>query len=75
MLAERHNIQVSAETVRQLMIAQGLWRAKQQRVKPLHPCDLQAPCDLQSCDLQAPCDLQARVIFKPRVIFNPISTF
>ena len=37
MLAERHNIHVSAETVRQLMIERGLWRAKTRRAPNAHP--------------------------------------
>jgi len=37
MLAERHNIHVSAETVRQLMTERGIWRAKARRGANAHP--------------------------------------
>jgi len=37
MLSERHNIQVSVETVRQLMIGRGVWRAKVRRGSNAHP--------------------------------------
>ena len=37
MLAERHNIHVSAETVRQLMTDRGIWRAKVRRGVNAHP--------------------------------------
>lgn len=37
MLAERHNIHVSAETVRQLMTDRGIWRAKVRRGANAHP--------------------------------------
>ena len=37
MLAERHNVHVSAETVRQLMTDRGMWRAKVRRGANAHP--------------------------------------
>ncbi len=37
MLAERHNIHVSAETVRQLMTDRGIWRAIVRRGVNAHP--------------------------------------
>ncbi|HIE87922.1 MAG TPA: ISNCY family transposase [Gammaproteobacteria bacterium] len=37
MLAERHNIHVSTETVRQLMTDRGIWRAKVRRGANAHP--------------------------------------
>lgn len=36
-LAERHGIALSVESVRTLMRAAGLWRAKRKRVLPIHP--------------------------------------
>ncbi|WP_417251153.1 ISNCY family transposase [Castellaniella sp.] len=36
-LAERHGIALSVESVRTLMRAAGLWRAKRRRLKPIHP--------------------------------------
>ena len=36
MLAERHNIHVSTETVRRLMTDRGIWRAKTRRVANAH---------------------------------------
>jgi len=36
-LAKRHQIQVSKETVRQWMMAEGIWRSKGREVKEVHP--------------------------------------
>jgi hypothetical protein len=35
-LAERHGIHLGVETVRQWMLADGLWRDRRQRLKPVH---------------------------------------
>src|ERR1700686_5188420 len=35
-LADKHDIEVSKETLRQWMIRAKLWRAKEQKVKPVH---------------------------------------
>jgi hypothetical protein len=35
-LAKRHQIQVSKETVRQWMIAEGIWRSKGRKVREVH---------------------------------------
>jgi hypothetical protein len=35
-LAERHGIHLGVETVRQWMLADGLWRDRKQRLKPVH---------------------------------------
>lgn len=35
-LVERHNLQFGVETVRRWMIADGLWRDRRQRLKPVH---------------------------------------
>ncbi len=37
MLAERHDMVLSVESVRTLMRQAGLWRAKPKRLKPIHP--------------------------------------
>lgn len=37
MLAERHGIKLSVESVRTLMRAAGLWRARRRRCTPIHP--------------------------------------
>jgi transposase len=37
MLSEHHDIHVSAETVRQLMIGRGIWHAKLRRASAIHP--------------------------------------
>jgi len=37
MLAERHGIVLSVESVRSLMRQAGLWQAKRKRCKPIHP--------------------------------------
>lgn len=37
MLAERHDVSLSVESIRTLMRAAGLWRAKRKRLKPIHP--------------------------------------
>src|SRR3954453_9500699 len=35
-LAERHGIHLGVETLRQWMLADGLWRDREQRLKPVH---------------------------------------
>src|SRR3954468_22386673 len=35
-LAERHGLHLGVETVRQWMLADGLWRDRRQRLKPVH---------------------------------------
>src|SRR3954463_7186524 len=35
-LAERHGIHLGGETLRQWMLADGLWRDRKQRLKPVH---------------------------------------
>src|SRR5690606_7179701 len=37
MLAQRHDLVLSVESVRTLMRQAGLWRAKAKRLKPIHP--------------------------------------
>jgi hypothetical protein len=35
-LAERHKLQLGVETVRRWMLAEGLWKDRRQRLKPVH---------------------------------------
>lgn len=44
MLAQHHQIALSVESVRQLMIAAGLWRAKRKRQTPIHPLRERRAC-------------------------------
>ena len=43
-LLERHDIKISVEALRQIMIQAGLWRAKRKRTKSIHPLRERRPC-------------------------------
>lgn len=43
-LAERHGLKISRESVRRLMIAEGIWRAKKQQRMPVHQMRLRRAC-------------------------------
>ena len=43
-LAERHGVKLSKESVRQIMIAEGLWKAKKQRKMQVHPLRQRRSC-------------------------------
>ena len=43
-LAERHGVQVSKETLRQILMAAGVWKRKRRRVEEVHVWRARRPC-------------------------------
>src|SRR3954451_4347329 len=53
-LAERHGLHLGVETVRQWMRADGLWRDRKQRLKPVHQPRYRRDCVASSCRSTGP---------------------
>src|SRR5215212_6249622 len=53
-LAERHDIHLGVETLRQWMLADGLWRDRKQRLKPVHQPRYRRDCVGELVQIDAP---------------------